>query len=195
MNLRVAFVTVMVAAGCAASSASSNDGKSAAATTADETACSGPRQCAFAQSRCCGGLDTAVNAQRVQAFEQAHCTDPSPCPPPPPGPARPGGEPPLFAWCVSNACAVVDPRTAPISACATDDDCMLHHVGCCPCGQGDPVAIAKAREPDFLAEQCNGGESCGTCKDDFAGYRVTCDVATKHCRMIVLLPDGGDRPF
>jgi hypothetical protein len=206
MNLRLALGLTVGIAGCIASTTTTTTPNPAATSDgavvdagdeadilpADFRACDGPGECAVAATGCCNGA-TGVNAKYVSAYRRSVCPEgPPPCPPPAYGSAS------IVAACRASTCTAVDIRTDGLSDCETDDDCMLRLPTCCSCGDVLPdraIAIAKSKEDEFRAEICSGKESCPACTPTFESYRVACDPATKHCRAIVLLPDGGDRPF
>ncbi len=105
--------------------------------------------------------------------------------------------PDLVAVCRKDACAAVEVHQDPLSACETDADCRLYPANeCCDCAGGIPadkyIALAKQGLPEYQANVC--GPGVGGCKTNCASappppsLSVTCDQATKHCKVVKSSP-------
>jgi hypothetical protein len=91
------------------------------------------------------------------------------------------------AWCVASKCDAIDVRKLPLSACATDADCVLRHSPCCePCEDSphDLVALNPTQVEAYRKNVCVGDEACPRCASRYpADTFAVCDPATKHCRV------------
>ncbi len=163
------------------------DGGAGASPWAD---CAGPGECVALTPGCCGvcGAPTlsdvvGVNEDELAAFHAATCTDPNPmCPE-----CATAVEPNLVAFCKASRCAPIDIRNDAVSACTTDDDCMLRDPDCCEaCAVApfDLVAIAKDKADAYRSEVCRPAESCPACAPIYpTGYAAICGAA-KHCAVV-----------
>lgn len=90
--------------------------------------------------------------------------------------------------CEEGVCSAVDVGKAPLSACTTNDDCVLRHAGCCPSCIPDLsrlIALAKDGVDDYLAQACNpeAPEACDACAPAFPeGASAVCN-AQGHCEV------------
>jgi hypothetical protein len=160
----------------------------------DLTSCTGPGKCSLVPKTCCGnpcGAPTPATYESVtKGSEGAHhnlvCgSSPPECPAY--GCPAPLPEASVMALCRGTTlrCEAVDIREDPVSACATDDDCVLHYSSCCqPCEAPltDLVALAKTQIESFRKYVCVGDEVCSKCMTYYpAGMTAYCEPATKHC--------------
>lgn len=163
----------------------------------DWTSCSGPGQCVITARTCCGtcgeptlGDMTAVRADRESSYRTSVCgTEPVACP----GCASMKLDDSLQAWCLlgpsgsapPGKCTAVDVRTEPVSACATDADCILRHSSCCePCDErrDDLVALARGSIEAYRSKVCVGDEACSRCMSRYPADAIArCDAVKKHC--------------
>ena len=161
------------------------DGGAGASPWAD---CAGPGECVALTPGCCGvcGAPTlsdvvGVNEDELAAFHAATCTDPNPL-----GPAGATAvEPNLVAFCKASRCAPIDIRNDAVSACTTDDDCMLRDPDCCEaCAVApfDLVAIAKDKADAYRSEVCRPAESCPACAPIYpTGYAAAPPSTAPSC--------------
>lgn len=171
--------------------------------TPDLTACTGPGQCVLVPTGCCEActrptLDNqrAVRAERRALDRSLTCGPTPPTCPTCPSVVYDGS---IQAVCRSPdgaapRCVAIDVRTEPLSACRTDDDCMLRTAGCCaecpPPGSRPPhanvIALARAAGPAYRALVCREGETCflgPECEYRHPAVHAVCDVETNHCRI------------
>lgn len=169
----------------------SGAGGSAGSAASSWASCAKPGECALAGKGCCdachpelGDVDAVARTQ-LSAHEKAVCPVQVSC-----GPCAdtPGPNPSLAAFCVASTCTAVDVRVDDVSACQTDDDCLFRGAGCCECGSPGPVALAKSKVSEYLAQVCPIGDvGCPACLPIYPpGTKAVCGP-TKHCA--VVLPD------
>jgi hypothetical protein len=179
------------------------DGDGAAVdATPDLTACTGPGQCVLVPTGCCAActrptLDNqrAVRAERRALDRSLTCGPTPPTCPTCPSVVYDGS---IQAVCRSPdgaappRCVAIDVRTEPLSACKTDDDCMLRTAGCCaecaPSGFRPPhenvIALARDARLAYQALVCRDGETCGLdCEYRHPAIHAVCDRETNHCRI------------
>lgn len=159
-------------------------------TTSAYAVCDGPGQCLALVPGCCGGCGaptlgdvTGVNADKQQQFRAATCRDPNPiCPACPTVP-----EPNLVAFCEGGSCRAHDVRLDDLSACSTDEDCMLRDANCCEaCAPTsfELIALAKDRAADYRAKICRPEQGCPACFPIYpAGWKASC-ASGGHCRVV-----------
>ena len=176
-------------AGDGGSSSGDSGGKPA---LADLQSCTAPGQCVLDAPGCCG-LNCQPDSQLIgvrrgteQEVVAATCDQAGPvaCP----GCAR-KIDAATQAFCRGGACGVVDLRTDAISACTTNDDCILRYATCCqPCNGGSIdqiVAIDRAGEGELTLQLCVGNESCDKCLPSFPGtMHAQCNTASGHCEVV-----------
>jgi hypothetical protein len=151
-------------------------------------ACTGPGQCVLALKECCApcGAPTLATYTPIQessrdAHRKSVCPDPAavPCPKCPTFIDKG-----LMSFCVAGACAPIDIRTHPFSACKSDADCTLRASECCECG-GDvdqPIALARSSVAAYVNEVCKVGTACADCAPSYpADKKAVCDPTLKHC--------------
>jgi hypothetical protein len=153
--------------------------------------CSKPGTCVLDAPGCCGlGCQSdseliAVQRGAAPNVIRATCNEnpPAPCP---------GCERlidvNINAFCRAGKCAVVDLRTDVVSACTTDDQCILFYATCCqPCNGGsirDIVALARGQEGELTLNLCDGTQTCDKCLPSFPlAMRATCNQTTGHCEV------------
>lgn len=160
-------------------------------TAPDLTKCTGPNTCSLVPTTCCGSCSqpttenmTAVtkglegeHSKRVCGGGAVACPECAPLIP----------DDSVQAWCVASRCKAVDVRKEPVSACATDADCILRHSPCCePCEENpyDLVALNQTQIEAYRKNVCSGDETCYRCAARYpADAFAVCDPATKHCRV------------
>lgn len=146
------------------------------------TACAVPSDCTLAANTCCGvcGQPTIDDVDGIHVADwDAHyatvCDDPDPlCP----GCAS-MPNPWLLAECADAACTATDVRTDPVTACTTDDECVLRTPECCTCGSDfipeQLIALRADAEGEWRSRVCDPDTDCATCEPEYPGYvRAAC---------------------
>lgn len=164
--------------------------------------CTGPGQCALVPVTCCGTCSvpaladyTAVHERKTaEHFARVCGPEPVACP----GCAPMKLDDSLQAWCrfpsggggggrPAGTCTAIDVREEPVSACATDADCVLRHSPCCePCDEvrEDLVALTPSSIEAYRRAVCVGDEACPRCASRYpADARAMCNPTTKHCEV------------
>jgi hypothetical protein len=156
-----------------------------AGATPEWAACTAPGQCRLAAKGCCAncapftidGLN-AVNTSQEEAYQDDNCPDR----PPSCDACTKGSNPTLAAFCVENACKVIDVRGDDVAACTTDADCRLRYSGCCErCGQGsklDVIALGQKGVATYVSQVCAPGQTCPDCAPTYpVDAQVACGAA------------------
>jgi len=176
----------------------------------DWTSCTGPGQCALIAKTCCGscGSPTTADMFAVRKGNESKYRD-MVCGPVPPGCPECApyiADDSLQAWCQfgggsggggapAGKCTAIDVRTETVSACATDDDCILRHSSCCePCEErrDDLVALGRSSVEAYRSKVCVGDETCYRCMSRYpVDARARCEPKTKHCVVEWLDMAGG----
>jgi hypothetical protein len=158
--------------------------------------CGAPGDCTLAANSCCGtcgvpglaDVDAIHKGQNSAHFSDV-CKEPDPlCPD-----CLSGINPDLLAVCALGLgqCTAVEVSKSPLSACKSDDDCLLRATKCCACGQISEtslVAISKAQEPSYLSELGCSLVDCGPCQTPPTpppGHAALCNLSTGHCAIAV----------
>lgn len=136
-----------------------------------EGPCTTPSECTLAANDCCGPCGTptlddydAILTSRAAAHQHAVC--------PAPDPACPDcvvmDDPNLGATCNAGRCEEYDVRQLPLSACTSDDACVLRTRDCCECGAStDPtnlVAIRGDARVEYASLLCDDLGACPPCE-------------------------------
>ena len=121
----------------------------------------------------CGDATLAVRADKVAAFNNESCGGkeiacPAICMLPKPN---------RKVACVENKCALVNLDASPMTACTTDDECLVRSKSCCGCSPkmvSEAVAVRKDMSDSFNPLSCNGEAVCGPCTDEAPSVVAKC---------------------
>ncbi|APR81702.1 Hypothetical protein A7982_07051 [Minicystis rosea] len=143
----------------------------------------------MSQSCCgtCGQItlanQVAINKEQESAFLGAACSVPTPCPE---CQSSTTLDPNLFAFCDEGTCRGADIRTAPQSACTTDDDCTLRNgTACCETCLGDLGNLFAVNKSIGLSSSVCAPDK--TCKDCMPSYplQAWAICSNGHCQVAV----------
>jgi hypothetical protein len=160
------------------------------------TACSVPSDCILALRGCCwpcgvpslGDFD-AVNEDRQEEHHALVCTDPNPiCP----GCAS-MPNPELIATCSAQGhCSGMDIGAEDISACTSNEDCVIRTPECCECGADmTPTSLVSIRADarsrlEYLV--CDPDLGCPECMPDYPDDVIPVCDADHHCAAQIIPP-------
>lgn len=170
----------------ASTDGAADGGDVAVDTAVDYFSCATAGECVLGYATCCGPCGVpkltdyvSVNRARAEDWARKNCATPVPCPD-----CVVFDDKAFVAVCQAGKCAAIDVRTAPVTECAADADCVLRTAECCECG-GDvdhPIAIAKKSLGAYAALVCKPDAACAECAPTYpATYKAVCDPTTKHC--------------
>lgn len=167
----------------------------AAGATSDWTICSTAGDCVLQPTGCCTSpcepapitAFTAVNSSKLSNYQQTHppcdCTEPA-CPSVMPDERNRSN---YLTVCEAGRCMVVDIRSTPLTACASDSECYLHNgTGCacavCSTSFDNLVAFStKGNTAGAVEMQCGGGCVDAPCPAGSAPATAYCAIG--HCRV------------
>ena len=163
----------------AGSDAVADTGSDAAADTGPPSwaACEVNSQCTLAANTCCGVCGQAelgdvdpINMEGWEAHYDSVCDDPDPNCPGCPSMVNPW----IGATCALGTCAEFDLRAERITACTSDDECVLRTTGCCECGADtNPAALIAIRGDavaDYTSMVCDPESTCPGCDPEYPGW-------------------------
>lgn len=179
----------------AASTGSTTSTGTGGSLPGDFTACDGPGQCTLVTVECCPpcGMPElpdvlAVHVDQGMAYKDYTCPDPVDCPA-----CATGYNPHLFAYCDTAAgkCVAADTRTHAVSACTSDDQCVLRNgTECCEnCNElqvSEITSVAFVADPSLMELVCAPDNACPPCAPIYPADVTTACGDDGHCRVLVI---------
>ncbi|MBI5533273.1 MAG: hypothetical protein HY898_11190 [Deltaproteobacteria bacterium] len=161
-------------------------------------ACKEPINCTLVSTDCChtecfeASLSefAALNSVHVQEFLDSKCTPPPPCP----GFYCP--EPDHQTWvrtaaqfattCTAGTCTAFDIRTSDLSACTTQNDCVLRWgTGCCPsCSASNNSLVAVSSKAPLYETLCGNVDVDCCPSPPFPANAVAMCGSKGHCEVV-----------
>lgn len=192
----------LVIVGCGSSDAASPSPARAPASSpspvveATTHECEDAPDCGLVHRGCCPPCEApelaevaAVSGRARDAFRRAECPEPLVCP----ACVAPTNEH-LFATCVAGTCEAIDVRADALSACASDDECVVIGRDCCNC---DPryVAVRSGQESAYYRAQCGEVPLCSPCEPHEVPARLIGRCTDRgHCAVQATVRGLADEP-